>query len=345
MLGSTILETAVGLILIFLLMSLICSALREAFESMMKQRALDLQCGIRELLQDRDGHGLAKELYSHPLVYGLFTGEYKPIHTTSVTRWFLRGGKLPSYIPSSNFARALLDLEMQGRVESPEINAVLRSLAQGADDDVTALRVNVEEWFNASTDRIGGWYKRRTQGVLFAIGIAAAITLNVNPLVIGNALFKEADLRATAVATAQSYTGNGAAEGRQSYEANMKQLHDLAGAGLPMGWETGTAKDAPFYKMLLGWLITALAVTLGAPFWFDLLNKFMSVRSTVKPRTSQRTDESTVVRNVSARIRTTEEAAVLNASLFRKREAIPLPLVAANYQRHEWADGGEDGLL
>ena len=33
----------------------------------------------------------------------------------------------------------------------------------------------------------------------------------------------------------------------------------------------------------LGWLTTALAIMLGAPFWFDVLNKFMIVRSTVKP--------------------------------------------------------------
>jgi hypothetical protein len=33
----------------------------------------------------------------------------------------------------------------------------------------------------------------------------------------------------------------------------------------------------------LGWLVTALAIMLGAPFWFDVLNKFVVVRSTVKP--------------------------------------------------------------
>ncbi len=33
-----------------------------------------------------------------------------------------------------------------------------------------------------------------------------------------------------------------------------------------------------------GWMLTAIAVSLGAPFWFDLLNKFMIVRSTVKPQ-------------------------------------------------------------
>jgi hypothetical protein len=34
---------------------------------------------------------------------------------------------------------------------------------------------------------------------------------------------------------------------------------------------------------LFGWLATAMAVSLGAPFWFDVLNKVMVIRSTVKP--------------------------------------------------------------
>ncbi len=35
--------------------------------------------------------------------------------------------------------------------------------------------------------------------------------------------------------------------------------------------------------VLAAWLLTALAATLGAPFWFDKLNKIMVIRSTVKP--------------------------------------------------------------
>jgi hypothetical protein len=35
-------------------------------------------------------------------------------------------------------------------------------------------------------------------------------------------------------------------------------------------------------ETLLGWLITALAITLGAPFWFDLLSKLMSLRGAGK---------------------------------------------------------------
>jgi hypothetical protein len=46
------------------------------------------------------------------------------------------------------------------------------------------------------------------------------------------------------------------------------------------------------YWHWLGWLITALAVSLGAPFWFDMLNKLIVVRSTVKPHEKSPEEES-----------------------------------------------------
>ena len=42
-------------------------------------------------------------------------------------------------------------------------------------------------------------------------------------------------------------------------------------------------KVGDVFKIALGWIITALAAAVGAPFWFDLLNKVMVIRSTVKP--------------------------------------------------------------
>jgi len=36
-------------------------------------------------------------------------------------------------------------------------------------------------------------------------------------------------------------------------------------------------------RAILAGLVKALAAKLGAPFWFDVLNKFMVIRSTVKP--------------------------------------------------------------
>ena len=65
---------------------------------------------------------------------------------------------------------------------------------------------------------------------------------------------------------------------------------------LPLGWKRSwhsyesyfetAPKDATFSALtvLAGWIVTALAISFGAPFWFDTLNRFMVVRSTVKPQ-------------------------------------------------------------
>jgi hypothetical protein len=64
-------------------------------------------------------------------------------------------------------------------------------------------------------------------------------------------------------------------------------LDTLQTLGLPIGWTAAPAPRDSLSLVLahgLGWLLTAFAVSLGAPFWFDLLNKFVVVRSTVKPQ-------------------------------------------------------------
>ena len=64
------------------------------------------------------------------------------------------------------------------------------------------------------------------------------------------------------------------------------QIRELT---LPIGWSSQndaelmlTGDNWP--RHFFGWLLTALAISLGAPFWFDMLNKFIVVRSTVKPK-------------------------------------------------------------
>jgi hypothetical protein len=71
---------------------------------------------------------------------------------------------------------------------------------------------------------------------------------------------------------------------------------------LPLGWKHPwhfyedyfrvAPKDAIFAALtiLAGWGMTALAISFGAPFWFDTLNKFMVVRSTVKPQEKSKTE-------------------------------------------------------
>jgi hypothetical protein len=86
-------------------------------------------------------------------------------------------------------------------------------------------------------------------------------------------------------------------------QTNVKAFNDVTtSALLPMGWKhpwgfyegyfMTAPKDAVFSTttLLAGWVMTALAISLGAPFWFDTLNRFMVVRSTVKPQEKSKTE-------------------------------------------------------
>src|SRR5919199_845994 len=124
MFGSEMLEVLIGVVFVFLIVSVIVSTIREGIEGWMKTRAAYLEHGIRELLQDTRGDALALSLYRHPLVFGLYSGDYTPVvrvktDASGVVRmarpgFFTGGRELPSYIPSRSFATALMDIAARG---------------------------------------------------------------------------------------------------------------------------------------------------------------------------------------------------------------------------------------
>src|SRR4051794_22186455 len=90
------LDVAVGVVFLYLIMSLIASAAAELIEGLLQYRARDLERGVRELVRDPK---LVQEIYDHPLVNALLKGKYDANHK----------GRLPSYIPPNTFVLALLD--------------------------------------------------------------------------------------------------------------------------------------------------------------------------------------------------------------------------------------------
>src|SRR6266446_9206904 len=109
MFNSQILDVAIGLIFVYLLLSLICSAANEIIEIALKKRAIDLERGIRELLvpgSDSGNPDIVRDLYNHPLINGLFAGRYENSRIASRVRWVARTA-LPSYIPARNFSLSL----------------------------------------------------------------------------------------------------------------------------------------------------------------------------------------------------------------------------------------------
>lgn len=316
MFGSKILDVAIGLIFVYIIVSVLCTAIREGIEAWMKTRAAYLEHGIRVLLNDYTGTGAAKKVFEHPLIFGLFTSrQYTPGADTEKPSPFRRGDGLPSYIPSKTFATALMDIAAHGPGEdastdpnappisldairrnvssigNADVQRVLLTAVNTAQGDIDKAQKAIEDWYDASMDRVSGWYKRSTQNILLAIGLLIAVGMNIDSVAIVNELYKTEATREAVVAAAGSAKEKlSNTDAKQSYEAAKNAL---AGLDLPVGWSrfTMTFRCPPnglvwfktFLVPWLGWLLTAVAATLGAPFWFDVLNKVMVIRSTVKP--------------------------------------------------------------
>jgi hypothetical protein len=322
LLGSTALDVAIGLVFVYLVLSLVCSALNEGLESKLKYRSKDLEQGIRELLNatSPETQKLVATLYDHPLISGLFKADY----AAAKKNW-----DLPSYIPSRSFALALMDIVAPGSLsattqpapqasngavaptppnnslvalrsaavsfatENQKVSTALVALIDSAGTDPNQARQNVENWFNSSMDRVSGWYKRRSQWFLLGFGLLFAVAANVDTVAIVRLLSTDSGVRDALVGQATAYASNHAANPKEESAPAGEPLKALRGLGLPLGWDKSNAGTVPQSDDPIGWLmkiigfaLTATAVSLGAPFWFDLLNKFILVRSTVKPPTT-----------------------------------------------------------
>jgi hypothetical protein len=350
MFGSDVLDVGIGMSLLFLMMSLIATAVREAIEGVIKSRAADLEKGLGEMLNETNGanNGLVTQIYKHGLINSLYRGT---LDTAKKSR------DLPSYIPSKIFVSALLDIVLRCRpvaanapalapgtaptlneartvltIENlrscagnlpPAVKHVVLGAIDDAQGDIDAVRKNLEDWFNASMDRVSGWYRRRTQLILFVIGIVVAFALNVDSITIAQRLTNDKTLRDGIVATAQRRSTVPVDTKKSSYDDLSEELNKI---GFPIGWlipdimgpdgrllpkqlrDLGrgiylapqmckSRTDCSFeggalLLAIVGWFVTAFAIMLGAPFWFDVLNRFMVIRSTIKPSEKSKDEAS-----------------------------------------------------
>jgi hypothetical protein len=94
-----------------------------------------------------------------------------------------------------------------------------------------------------------------------------------------------ADVRYTASLMHRSRRLSLRAEGL--VQKDLKKLNTVMG----LGWKHGGVHGGVlgFASALLGWCISALAISLGAPFWFDLLNRFVRLRASLAPNSTSKT--------------------------------------------------------
>jgi hypothetical protein len=403
MLGSMVLEVAIGLIFVYLLLSFIVTAVTELISGWRKWRAKNLWEGVRQLVDSGTAEEWVTKLYDHPLIQGLSRED-------TSSNQAQQKGKGPSYIPSRTFAVSLVETlkssdpagqlaikalrqavdttpdsasvadfkaalrnavkdlpatgaigELKGEalalidrlpdtvpltaakndarawlaklpdrwlqmlIENLPDSKLKRSLTAILDEahrDLDHFKTNVEVWFNNSMERVSGWYKRKTQIVHVLLAAIVTVVINVDTVLVVNALSQNQALRDSVVAEAEAYAKNAPAPAStaapqpaptpptdaSSVETIQSLRKQLAQLDLPVGWilpgqrsydpenrdfrlwpgirpHKGTWQQWVWLWLstirfhLLGWLVTAAAISLGAPFWFDMLNKVINIRS------------------------------------------------------------------
>jgi hypothetical protein len=178
-------------------------------------------------------------------------------------------------------AHASAGLQAAATQHSRELATVLRVLADEAAGNVDRLRTEIEQWFDTAMDRVSGWYKRWTQLWQLVIGLILAVALNINIVAIGLAMWNDIPFRTAIVAEAEKYAQESGSSPRIDTTRDL-----LKTTRLPIGWPDGVPFiQRPFDwktfdgSLLAGWLLTAIGASFGAPFWFDLLNRFVKLRS------------------------------------------------------------------
>jgi hypothetical protein len=228
--------------------------------------------------------------------------------------------KLPSYISGRAFSQALIDAivpdatgtttmtQIREKIDAlPDGSVVLkkrlRALANDAVDDVTKFRSNIEAWYDAHMDRVSGWYKRHVRWILLGIGALAVLLFNLNVLSIGRSLYSDQALRGSLVTEATQASNCGTKDPATCLRDLRTELDHAQTAGLPIGWGTVTQCAATkcnwfdrvglvdrgksaghnvgvVLLVVIGWSLMVVALLPGARFWFDLLSRLGSLRST-----------------------------------------------------------------
>jgi hypothetical protein len=321
--GFAILDVAIGLALVYLLLSLLCTTVMEWIAQLRNLRGQALVDGVRALLGESAGASpVTDAVFNHALIDGLSEGDRRP-----------------SYIPSSVFAKTLKDVLAKAPVlvganeaasvdsgvqPSAKLQETLRTLDRVDGGDLETAGVDasgttspstivVATWFDHAMDRVSGSYKRTTQRIVLLLGLAMAIALNANSLWLTTMLWQNPTLREYMVERAKVRLEQGRpletveyadpttpmvtlpiSRDTSSKSPDRLLADEQAMLGQIFSWSGEPARIAQFRSAygsvrgvvawlavsLLGWIVTALAVSLGAPFWFDTLSQFMRVRST-----------------------------------------------------------------
>jgi hypothetical protein len=205
--------------------------------------------------------------------------------------------------------------------------------ADTVEQELTQFKQEIEVWFDRSMERASGVYKRNAKGVAILIGLSVAAISNADSFYIVSRLASDNALQ-TAIANSASQVASSPSEiaavktelDRALADVNLPIGWTTTNICQQSGFSpqnarnratmlraldysqictaTGTSRDGVMptgdRRLLFmlsrfpGWLLSGIAIAMGAPFWFDVLNRFINVRNTGKkpPASTEKAEKS-----------------------------------------------------
>ncbi|MEQ8585524.1 MAG: hypothetical protein RLO01_08115 [Thalassobaculaceae bacterium] len=274
--GSSIIDVALGLIFFYVILSLIVTSIQEWIASLLKLRAKTLRKGIARLV----GDPLAQQVYQHTMIRNLAISDKR----------------LPSYIDPKTLSAVLLDIvarDQDGKsvlVQNADelkaavakipagnpIGDVLKTAIAGGDAAARELSDYLAGWFDEGMQRMSGWYRRDAKAITLALAVLLTVATNASTVHVAEKLWESDALRTKIAADAMAAAAQDSARESGQPGADGADLDSLR--QFPVGWEAVDWRTLDWPATLLGWLLTVAAISLGAPFWFDLLGKVANLK-------------------------------------------------------------------
>ncbi len=211
--------------------------------------------------------------------------------------------------------------EIRAAVErnvAPAAASSLLSVIDAAQTEFVRLSSAIESWYDEAMEHVTGVYKRRIKTWIFLIALVLSLASGADSLRFVGTLYASPALRDVLVREAEAVIAAtptptpvdvqatpGPAAGERpisaSFQNAQQAARQLSQVNQLFGFDDHPTSAFPpassddivnwllwLLKRVFGVLITAFALSLGAPFWFDVLQKIVNLRATgTKSKTSE----------------------------------------------------------
>lgn len=295
---TTMLQVVIGIVFVLLLFSLLATTIMELLAGALGLRGQNLKKALKNMLATTDVDEKVLEAFKNNSLFKQLSYQFGKKHYA------------PSYLGSDSFQSILFDVILDGKdlnvanikeqiqaLPDDDLKNVLNQLLQESEGEIDQFKTKVQTWYNNIMDRASGWYKRYTQRILVLVGFVIAITFNADTIAIYDRLEKDPAALQQIVDMAYTFAGNNEQqpaimEKDPDFELALKNVQELVNqelasvkSPLGLGWtnvKLSEISPTGWLIKILGWTVTALSVSLGAPFWFDLLRSFVNLRGSGK---------------------------------------------------------------